>query len=153
MKKHHEVKHFNIPVDLSMYDKLPYTINPETKRQISLVSGNLLKYYYVDMNEEKKVIDPNDSDPNIIDSTATDIDSSFEGIKQMIEIGVLPSIIPFKPTKGSVLENYKNCISENLYSVTQKAAELIKKEKLDPTGKYGCIGCGACTLEGTCTGI
>ena len=78
MKKHHEVKHFNIPVDLSMYDKLPYTINPETKRQISVVSGNLLKYYYVAMDEEKKVIDPNDSDPNIIDSTATDIDSSFD---------------------------------------------------------------------------
>ena len=76
MKKHTEVKHFNIPVDLSMYDKLPYTINPETKRQISLVSGNLLKYYYVAMDEEKKVIDPNDSDPNVIDSQATDIDSS-----------------------------------------------------------------------------
>ena len=72
MKHRDEVKHFNIPVDLSMYDKLPYSINPETKRQISLVSGNLLKYYYVTMDEEKKVIDPNDSDPNIIDSSATE---------------------------------------------------------------------------------
>ena len=76
MKHHDEVKHFNIPVDLSMYDKLPYSINPETKRQISLVSGNVLKYYYVTMDEEKKVIDPNDSDPNIIDSSATESVSS-----------------------------------------------------------------------------
>ena len=47
MKHFNEVQHFDIPVDLSMYDKLPYSINPDTKRHISLVSGNLLKYYTI----------------------------------------------------------------------------------------------------------
>ena len=77
-----------------------------------------------------------------------DINSSLEGIKKMIEVGVLPSIIPFKPTPGSVLENHVNCVSDELYTVTDAAAKLMREKGLDPTGKYGCIGCGACTLEG-----
>lgn len=77
-----------------------------------------------------------------------DVDSSYEGIKKMIEAGVLPSIIPFKPTKGSVLENHVNCASDMLFNITEKAAKLMVEKELDPTDKYGCIGCGACTLEG-----
>ena len=77
-----------------------------------------------------------------------DVNSSFEGIKKMIDIGVLPSIIPFKPTPGSVLEEHVNCVSDDLYNITDKAAKLMLEKGLDPTDKYGCIGCGACTLEG-----
>ena len=38
--------------------------------------------------------------------------------------------------------------SDDLYNITDKAAKLMLEKGLDPTGKYGCIGCGACTLEG-----
>ena len=60
MKHHEEVQHFNIPVDLSMYDRLPYKLNPAicTKTNISLTSGNVIKGYHVKMDEEKHIIDP-----------------------------------------------------------------------------------------------
>lgn len=77
-----------------------------------------------------------------------DVNSSLEVIKKMIEVNVLPSIIPFKPTEGSVLEKRRNCMSEDLFNVTKEAAKLMREKKLDPTDKCGCIGCGACTLEG-----
>lgn len=73
--------------------------------------------------------------------------SSLEGIKAMIEVGCLPSILPFKPTEGSILENFRNCTPEEILSVTKEASKLLKEKKLSPINGPGCIGCGACTLE------
>ncbi|MBE5934952.1 MAG: hypothetical protein E7262_04085 [Lachnospiraceae bacterium] len=70
MKRTQEVKSFNIPYNLSMYDNLPYSINPDIRKHISLVSGNIIKGYTVNMEEEKRIIDPLDFDPNVIDSHA-----------------------------------------------------------------------------------
>lgn len=73
--------------------------------------------------------------------------SSLEGIQKMIEVGCLPSIIPFKPTEKSVLENFRKCSSEEVLYVTKEAANMLKKHQLSPIGGPGCIGCSACTLE------
>ena len=108
MKHFKEVIHFNIPADLSMYDKLPYTINPDTKRQISLVSGNLLKYYTVNVEEEKKVIDPNDFDPDIIDSQAKDLSES-----QAPETYTESDEIPEDMVESSDMDSYENTSANN----------------------------------------
>ena len=73
--------------------------------------------------------------------------SSLEAIKAMIEVGCLPSILPFKPTEGAILENFKNCPPEDILLITNEAAKLLKEKKLSPINGPGCIGCGACTLE------
>lgn len=73
--------------------------------------------------------------------------SSLEGIKAMVDAGCLPSILPFKPTEGAVLEKFKNCYPQEILKVTKEAAKLMKKKGLDPVDGAGCIGCGACTLE------
>ena len=61
----------NLPWNLSMYDKLPYHINPEicTKENIALVSGNVVKLGY-NYSTTKRIIDPNLVDDNIIDGNA-----------------------------------------------------------------------------------
>ena len=59
----------------------------------------------------------------------------------------MPSIIPFKPTDGSILEQFTICKPEELIEVTKKAVELLKANNLSPIDGPGCIGCGACTLE------
>ncbi len=74
-------------------------------------------------------------------------ESSLEGIKAMIDVDCLPSIIPFKPSNGSILENFRTCSSEEVLSVTKEATKLLKKKQLSPLNGPGCIGCGACTLE------
>ena len=75
------------------------------------------------------------------------VESSLEGIKKMIEVGCLPSIIPFKPTEKSLLENFRRCSSKEVLYVTKKAAKMLKSQSLSPVGGPGCIGCSACTLE------
>lgn len=75
-------------------------------------------------------------------------ESSLEGIKAMIDVNCLPSIIPFKPSKGATLENFKNCSPKEVFNVTKSAAKLMKEKGLSPIEGPGCIGCGACTLEG-----
>ena len=73
--------------------------------------------------------------------------SSLEGIREMINVGCLPSIIPFKPSNGAILERFRNCSSKEIVYVTTKAAKMLKDKNLSPINGPGCIGCGACTLE------
>ncbi len=75
------------------------------------------------------------------------LESSLEGIKTMIDVGCLPSIIPFKPTPGSVLEKQKRCNAQDVYEATEYAAKFLVTKNLSPLLGPGCIGCGACTLE------
>lgn len=75
------------------------------------------------------------------------LESSLEGIKAMIEVNCLPSIIPFKPSTGSVLEKFRECSSKEVYTATKYAAKLLIEKGLNPINGPGCIGCGACTLE------
>ena len=64
-----------------------------------------------------------------------------------MKFGCLPSIIPFKPTDGSILEKFNRCKPADLIEVTEKAVQLLKQKNLSPIDGPGCIGCGACTLE------
>ena len=85
MKHQKEVLHFNIPIDLSMYDKLPYKLNPAicTKENVSLTSGNIIKRYNVKMDEEKHIIEPIPFDfDNVTNSTdaSTSNDTSEHNI-------------------------------------------------------------------------
>jgi hypothetical protein len=58
-----------------------------------------------------------------------------------------PSIIPLKPTKGVILERFKNSTPEEIIYVTTEAVKLLRDKSLNPVKGLGCIGCGACTLE------
>lgn len=75
------------------------------------------------------------------------LESSLEGIKTMIDVGCLPSIIPFKPTKGSVLENHECSNPKDVCEATEYASKLLVDKNLSLLNGPGCIGCGACTLE------
>ncbi len=75
------------------------------------------------------------------------VESSLEGIKKMIEVCCLPSIIPFKPTEKSLLENFRKYNAEKVLYVTKEASKMLKTQQLSPVGGPGCIGCSACTLE------
>lgn len=75
------------------------------------------------------------------------LESSLEGIKSMIEVDCLPSIIPFKPSTGAILEKFRECSSKDVYTATEYAVKLMMEKDLSPINGPGCIGCGACTLE------
>ena len=75
MKRHSDVKHFDIPLNLDYVDRMPYKVNKAlcTREHIKIHSGNIIKNYNVTIDEEKHIIEPMDYDPNIIESTSQEI--------------------------------------------------------------------------------
>ena len=80
MKRHCDVKHFDIPLNLDYIDRMPYKVNKAlcTREHIKINSGNLIKSYNVTIDEEKHIIEPMDYDPNIIETTSQEIPHNEE---------------------------------------------------------------------------
>ena len=75
MKIRSEVIHFDIPSEYDYIDRMPYKVNKAIcrKENIRLDSGNVIKRNNVTISEEKHIIEPMDFDPNVIESTSTEI--------------------------------------------------------------------------------
>ena len=67
--------------------------------------------------------------------------------EQMIQLGVIPTLIPFKPLDGTPMqhENVPDC--EEYIEISRKVAILLKKHGLVISRTSGCASCGACSLE------
>lgn len=75
------------------------------------------------------------------------LENTIEGITKMIELGVKPGILPFKPFDGCKLQNYPPTSSDELNFVCKRAAQLLKEAGVDPKKFMGCERCGACGVE------
>ena len=70
-----------------------------------------------------------------------------EAIDCMTDCGVVPSIMPFRPNNGAMLENHETVQPELVDELTQYAAEKILANHIQVKHLSGCIGCGACSAE------
>ncbi len=77
--------HCHLDADMSMYDHLPYHINPELcdGTHITLHSGNIVKGYFVNYNyTDKRIIIPNDdikdTTPNINKTSNQEVSTDTE---------------------------------------------------------------------------
>jgi len=75
------------------------------------------------------------------------IESTIEGAEYLLERGVLPNIVPFRPLPGSVYENRKPVNHEKLFEVYLEIAKLIKKHGVDTNMRLGCSTCKGCSME------
>lgn len=75
------------------------------------------------------------------------IKSEKEAIDAITDCGVIPSIMPFRPNDGSMLENFPITHPEVVYELTQYAAQKIKAANIRTKTLPGCIGCRACAAE------
>ena len=73
--------------------------------------------------------------------------SEMTAINNMIEIGTIPSIMPFRPNDGSNLENYQITNPNTVIELSQFAAAKIHEKGLKIDNNLGCLGCGACATE------
>ncbi|GHV00087.1 hypothetical protein FACS1894211_06680 [Clostridia bacterium] len=74
------------------------------------------------------------------------IGHTIEGIHEIIKLGVIAEVYPFKPNKGSQMENEPITSTDTIVKVSQIASELMHKNGIDPTACSGCVKCGACGL-------
>ena len=59
----------------------------------------------------------------------------------------MPSIMPFRPNDGALLEAFPKASPTAVLELTQYAAKKAKEYGIAPQGAPGCIGCGACAAE------
>lgn len=67
--------------------------------------------------------------------------------KKLIDIGVIPTLIPFKPLDNTLMMNH-NVINCNEYiEISRVVTAILEKQKLVIKEKSGCAACGACSIE------
>ena len=76
-----------------------------------------------------------------------DRESVKEAIDEMINLGVMPSIMPFRPNDGAILEKFPVTDPQLVMELTEYAANKSLKNQINIIDSAGCIGCGACAAE------
>lgn len=71
----------------------------------------------------------------------------YEAIDEILKCNVMPSIMPFRPNDGAVLENFRIPEPDVVYRLTHYAAKKAKELNMSIDNVPGCIGCGACAAE------
>lgn len=67
--------------------------------------------------------------------------------QKLINIGVVPTIIPFKAMDDCEFHNHDNCHPQDLLYVAKKVGKMLKDADLSPNKQTGCTECGGCSLE------
>ncbi len=122
--------------------------NDDARKELMPGKSKIPKEYYMDVLTKSVQLFGRGNVGSAIIIGLEDVASSLDGIKALINIGVIPSVIPFKPTAGSFLENADGCNADLIFEVTDYAAKLLAEVNLDPDFGCGCISCMACHLEG-----
>ncbi len=73
--------------------------------------------------------------------------STIEGATELINWGVIPTIMPFRPNDGSFLENFRVASPEDVYFISNHVAQRLIDKGLSPQIHPGCISCTACSSE------
>lgn len=67
--------------------------------------------------------------------------------EQLTSIGVIPTLIPFKPLDNTSMENIEITDSKEYIEISKMVATQMAKRNLFIGEKSGCAACGACSLE------
>ena len=67
--------------------------------------------------------------------------------EKMINFGVIPTVMPFRPFDDSSMSDLPMCDPEEYMKTEEKLGEMLRAAKLDPEKMSGCTKCGGCSLE------
>lgn len=67
--------------------------------------------------------------------------------EKLTDIGVIPTIIPFKAMDDCEYRNIPNCPAEDLLWISERVGEILRSKGLSPKMQEGCTKCGGCSLE------
>ncbi|WP_280276552.1 MSMEG_0568 family radical SAM protein [Nocardia wallacei] len=85
-----------------------------------------------------------------------DPDDLVRGARELIEMGVYPFVVPFRPLAGTLAADVDGAAAPApslLEDVTRRVAEALRRaEMLGADQKAGCAACGACSVLRTAGG-
>jgi hypothetical protein len=67
--------------------------------------------------------------------------------EKLTDIGVIPTIIPFKAMDDCEFRNKPNCSPEELLWISSRVGVILRNKGLSPKMQEGCTKCGGCSLE------
>ena len=67
--------------------------------------------------------------------------------EKLTDIGVIPTIIPFKAMDDCELKNNGNCDPNELLWISVRVGSILREKGLSPSMQEGCTKCGGCSLE------
>lgn len=67
--------------------------------------------------------------------------------EKLTDIGVIPTIIPFKAMDDCEYRNVPNCRAEDLLWISTRVGAILHSKGLSPKMQEGCTKCGGCSLE------
>jgi hypothetical protein len=67
--------------------------------------------------------------------------------KKLIPMGVIPTIIPFKPFDSSQMNKYPLTNPAEVLNIAKNVNDILIAEELYARKKSGCTACGGCSLE------
>ena len=66
---------------------------------------------------------------------------------KLTDLGVVPTIIPFKAMDDCILKDKGNCPAEDLIWISAQVGAMLRQKGLSPDMQEGCTKCGGCSLE------
>jgi uncharacterized Fe-S cluster-containing MiaB family protein len=79
-----------------------------------------------------------------------DVTSTIEGAKKLIDIGVIPTVIPFRPYDNCEMKDYKVSNPDDLVLIENEINQYIDKKGFEYKRPYGCLNCNACIGTALC---
>ena len=74
-------------------------------------------------------------------------DDVLTAAKELINLGVIPTVMPFKPLDDTEMEKYPLPNPTNYVRISQCVAQMMHDNGLTINPCSGCASCGACSLE------
>ena len=152
---------FAPPADLSLIDKLKESgatvaimnieiVNSDLRRKICPGKSSIsLEHYHKALKRAVEVFGYGQVSSVMIGGI-----QAWEDIKQecelLCEMGVFPTIMPFRPLDDCRLSDVKACEPSELIEMSEYLGALLRKHKLAPQCQEGCTKCGGCSIENDC---
>lgn len=67
--------------------------------------------------------------------------------EKLTDIGVIPTVIPFKAMDDCLFRDRSNCDPAELLWISKRVGAILREKGLSPKMQEGCTKCGGCSLE------
>ncbi len=105
-----------------------------------------LKEYETAWKTAVRLFGENQVDSYIIIGLGETDQSIIEGSEFLLQLGVIPYLVPFRPISGTPMEAKPTPDPSRLINIYTRIAQLLRNHGVDPTqNKAGCVRCGACS--------
>jgi hypothetical protein len=120
--------------------------NDDIRKELMPIKGKFTKEEYLEAYKNAiEVFGKNKVVCGIIVGVE-DLTETYNAIKEVSKIGVIPEIYPFKPNDKSKMANYPKTDIDTILIASLFADNEIKKHKLNVKECVGCPKCGGCGI-------